>query len=337
MKVGETFAAGQPATNLANFGSGQTSKASKTRFPRFAWVARPFHLPATGDGGVLHHTAMNPRRDPNRSGSDLASARSRSAAPLRQKCRDALTSCSNPRIRPGGPGTGPSGAVPATSASAVMALPSRLRPGGGVRTELMRPSVRKAAKTTPGGRTSDRRRRTLKRSKAQEGAGPERRQRRATDTRPYDGARPRSRRSRSSHPDRVGPSNGTGRGEAATGKNGTGATTAAMRNGCRQGISLRGVRILHRGEALSHPGLRPGVQHGNAENPRIGSGMQQARDSSSGGNRRGGEKPRGRNRTSKVEPSRPKGWQAAIPGVDAERACRWRGDRYISRRACRDV
>jgi len=42
----------------------------------------------------------------------------------------------------------------------------------------------------------------------------------------------------------------------------------------------------------SHEGR---MQAGNAVNPRIGSGMQQARDSEGGENRRGGAKPRGRN------------------------------------------
>jgi len=42
----------------------------------------------------------------------------------------------------------------------------------------------------------------------------------------------------------------------------------------------------------------------NAANPRIGSGMQQARDPPGGGSRRGGEKPRGRNRTTRWIPRR---------------------------------
>jgi len=35
-----------------------------------------------------------------------------------------------------------------------------------------------------------------------------------------------------------------------------------------------------------------------------------------------------------VEPSEPKEWQAAIPGVDASFACRRRGNRHIARHAC---
>jgi hypothetical protein len=79
--------------------------------------------------------------------------------------------------------------------------------------------------------------------------------------------------------------------------NGRKARAAVTRYGCRRGF-LRRVRILHCGEASWLAGLQPDARCGNAMDPRIGSGMQQARDSQSGGNRRGGAKPRGRNGTS---------------------------------------
>jgi hypothetical protein len=79
--------------------------------------------------------------------------------------------------------------------------------------------------------------------------------------------------------------------------NGRKARAAVTRYGFRRGF-LRRVRILHRGKASWLAGLRPDARCGNAVDPRIGSGMQQARDSQSGGNRRGGAKPRGRNGTS---------------------------------------
>jgi len=65
---------------------------------------------------------------------------------------------------------------------------------------------------------------------------------------------------------------------------------------------------------------------GNAANPMTGSGMQQARNLPSGGSRRGGAKPRGRNtirgRRLGTEPGRQ---QCRFGGVDARKACRWRG------------
>jgi len=63
-------------------------------------------------------------------------------------------------------------------------------------------------------------------------------------------------------------------------------------------------------------------------NPRIGSRMQQACESSRGENRRGGEKPRGRNGTSTLAGRSRRGQVrfAGRPlGVDARRWCRWRG------------
>jgi len=139
--------------------------------------------------------------------------------------------------------------------------------------------------------------RTLKRNEAQEGVGRPCRQRRgpipdstmeqglgagafdpptSTDGTPATACRERGRWSRG---------------------NGRKARAAVTRYGCRRGV-LRRVRILHCGEASWLAGLRSDARCGNAVDPRIGSGMQQARDSRSGGNRRGGAKPRGRNGTS---------------------------------------
>jgi len=67
----------------------------------------------------------------------------------------------------------------------------------------------------------------------------------------------------------------------------------------------------------------------NAANPRIGSGMQQARRSWRGESRRGGEKPRGRNGIREmVAPDRRSNGAregALRLGVDALWLCRWRG------------
>jgi hypothetical protein len=94
------------------------------------------------------------------------------------------------------------------------------------------------------------------------------------------------------------------------------------RHGCDRGSSFegsntsRGMRTSGRA-GLSGSGRAGGA--GNAANPRIGSGMQQARDLFGGGTRRGGEKPRGRNGTARVEPSSPK---PVDPRGDA-RSGRW--------------
>jgi len=78
-----------------------------------------------------------------------------------------------------------------------------------------------------------------------------------------------------------------------------GATVARL----SEGISSRGT-IYIAGKGTRR--LFGEAGFGNAMNPRIGCGMQQARNSRSGGSRRGGEKPRGRNGTARVEPSSPK-------------------------------
>jgi len=69
----------------------------------------------------------------------------------------------------------------------------------------------------------------------------------------------------------------------------------------------------------------------NAANPRVGSGVQQTRETGDGENRHGGEKPRRRNRIcprqGQAEGTRPKGKPGGFgPGVDVASSCRWRGD-----------
>jgi len=64
---------------------------------------------------------------------------------------------------------------------------------------------------------------------------------------------------------------------------------------------------------------------GNAVNPRIGSGMQQARDSAGGENRRGGATPRGRNGISRLDASRPKRDQRWSGGSGRQRSTSMEG------------
>jgi hypothetical protein len=85
---------------------------------------------------------------------------------------------------------------------------------------------------------------------------------------------------------------------------------AVTRDGWDRGSSFegqeasRGTRTPRRGRAF---GRRSRVGRvGNAANPRIGSGMQQARDPDGGGSRRGGAKPRGRNETAELDAPSPK-------------------------------
>jgi hypothetical protein len=79
------------------------------------------------------------------------------------------------------------------------------------------------------------------------------------------------------------------------------ATATVTWCGCRRGRSFEGYES-RRGEGDSfgsvcgpHGSRERGGGTGNAMNPRIGSGMQQAREPSGGVNRRGGARPRGRN------------------------------------------
>jgi len=145
------------------------------------------------------------------------------------------------------------------------------------------------------------------------------------DTRPDDGARPRSRRFQPSHPDERDTGDGAARGRAVAGRERQGGKGRGDAERLSAGIPSRGL-ILHRGKGAVRPALfGEEARPGNTMDPRIGSGMQQARDSRSGGSRRSGAKPQGRNGTSRVAPSEPKRRQAVGAGVDASGARRWRG------------
>lgn len=86
---------------------------------------------------------------------------------------------------------------------------------------------------------------------------------------------------------------------------------------CRRGARLRRAG-RHRGEARFAAG-------GNPVNPRIGSGMKQARAVAGGGNRRGGEKPRGRNVETAWQPA-PDGRPETVgPEWTPRLSRRWRG------------
>jgi hypothetical protein len=103
----------------------------------------------------------------------------------------------------------------------------------------------------------------------------------------------------------------------------------------RSGGILRGVRsVAGKGRSAWQQEDRTG----NAANPTIGSGMQQARDSRTprgvvlltekggGASRRGGAKPRGRNGTPGLVGQGPKVRWRHRAGSGRRRACRWRGD-----------
>jgi hypothetical protein len=77
----------------------------------------------------------------------------------------------------------------------------------------------------------------------------------------------------------------------------------------RGGNSSKGQGVARSEARLTTVRRGSGFQR-NAANPRTGSGMQQARRPARGENRRGGEKPRGRNMAGRVVPSarrRPRG------------------------------
>jgi len=100
------------------------------------------------------------------------------------------------------------------------------------------------------------------------------------------------------------------RGGKRGGTNDVEATIAAMRSGCRRGSNLRRVsaaRIrvvpLSFGNGVALPpaasiSVLVAWRSRNAANPMSGTGTQQARTPRCGENRRGGAKPRGRNRMS---------------------------------------
>jgi hypothetical protein len=333
-----------------DFGSAQTSTASRVT-QRFVLGVLP--PPEREAGGRVVHTTRDepaegfrPDRVPRAGLGQLPRSRGASPARLRLR-RDALSAvgCGLRIVRKRrAPGTGSSSVVPAGRASARYG--ARDRHFGGERVRNGACSARRSPRATwanargataVGDGISGRGEWTSKRNEAQEGAGRPAPATVADFTRLDDGARPRSRRSRSSHRD--GPGNWrrcrVKRGDDRAG-NGRGARGAVTRYGCRRGF-LRGVRTCIAGKQRWSRSFDRGASSGNAVDPRIGSGMQQARDSWSGGSRRGGEKPRGRNGTSRVAPSRPKRRPAVVAGVDASRARRWRGDRRTTRSRVRVV
>lgn len=114
----------------------------------------------------------------------------------------------------------------------------------------------------------------------------------------------------------------------------------------RSGGILRGVRSVARKGRFT---WQQEARTGNAANPTIGSGMQQARDSrdtarcwsphgdGGGENRRGGAKPRGRNGTPGLVGQGPKVRWRHRAGSGRRRACRWRGDWSLESRLCSNV
>jgi hypothetical protein len=104
-------------------------------------------------------------------------------------------------------------------------------------------------------------------------------------------------------------------------RNGKGATATVTWCGCRRGTSFEGYRTTLRGACVRSGATSVVTGRGarNAVNPRIGSGMQQARKPVSGGSRRGGAKPRGRNRTDEGGTSFAEAQRARCAGVDAHR------------------
>lgn len=117
---------------------------------------------------------------------------------------------------------------------------------------------------------------------------------------PDSGARPRGR----------GSPRSTGNGVVRR-SNGEGATATATWCGCGRGEFFEGCET-RRGKCPVAPNPLHFVQYrfgrsmaGNAANLMTGSGMQQARNLPSGGSRRGGAKPRGRNRIPRLAASGP--------------------------------
>jgi len=152
-----------------------------------------------------------------------------------------------------------------------------------------------AAQTTAGGGNPRPAGRTSKRNEAQEGSDSSAPATARAARGPDDGARPRGRLPRPSHHAERVPQ-GAHRARRWSRGNGEGATAAVTRYGCRRGF-FEGFDPAQRG-SIGRSDHRSGARGAETRaNPRIGSGMQQARASQCGGSRRGGAKPRGRNRT----------------------------------------
>lgn len=138
-------------------------------------------------------------------------------------------------------------------------------------------------------------------SQAQGSKGPETPATAERVTAPDDGARPwrsgseERRGGQPPRPPRRERPGGKGSAVNARARKSTGGDAGPR---CRRGARLRRAE-RHRGETRFAAG-------GNTVNPRIGSGMQQARRVEGGENRRGGAKPRGRN-TETAWPPAPEG------------------------------
>jgi hypothetical protein len=135
------------------------------------------------------------------------------------------------------------------------------------------------------------------------------------------------------------------RGGKRDGTNGVEATTAAMRSGCRRGSNLRRVsaaRIrvvpLSFGNGVALPpaastSVLVAWRSRNAANPMSGTGTQQARTPRCGENRRGGAKPRGRNRIVVALQPRPEGPLPLVTNSCRDFGeCAWSGPPRTSRR-----
>jgi hypothetical protein len=129
------------------------------------------------------------------------------------------------------------------------------------------------------------------------------------------------------------------------GPNGGEATTAAMRSGCRRDSNLRRVSAARirvvplsfgNGVALP-PAASTSVfvawRSKNAANPMSGTGTQQARTPRCGVNRRGGAKPRGRNRIVVALLPRPEGPLPLVTNSCRDLGeCAWSGPPRTRRR-----
>jgi len=113
--------------------------------------------------------------------------------------------------------------------------------------------------------------------------------------------------------------------------NGKGATATVTWCGCRRGESFEGCEN-RRGEGVGTPDghwIRPGAGW-EPDSTKRDEPQDWQRDATSprppsGGNRRGGAKPRGRNGISRVVPSEPKHEPQGACGSRRSVACRWRG------------
>jgi hypothetical protein len=113
------------------------------------------------------------------------------------------------------------------------------------------------------------------------------------------------------------------------------ATAAVTRCGYRRGEFFEGCEARRGERAFASRSASAGTGRGrwrNAANPRTGSGMQQARDLVRGENRRGGEKPRGRNAATSGRCRQGLFGGPSPSGSIRGETCRWRGVQRNPRR-----